>query len=61
MATAASAYTLSLHRLHLLSYFDYVYVLENGRVADEGDFESLRANSPVFQALWRHQEERVAG
>ena len=51
----------SLHRLHLLSYFDYVYVLENGRVADEGDFESLRANSPVFQALWRHQEERVAG
>ena len=51
----------SLHRLHLLSQFDYVYVLDNGRVADEGTFEYLRANSPVFQELWKHQEESVAG
>lgn len=51
----------SLHRLHLLSHFDYVYVMEDGRVVDEGTFGALRAGSPVFQELWRHQEESVAG
>ncbi len=51
----------SLHRLHLLSHFDYVYILDQGRVVDEGAFEHLRANSPIFQELWRHQEESVAG
>ncbi|MCB0598058.1 MAG: ABC transporter ATP-binding protein [Lewinellaceae bacterium] len=51
----------SLHRLHLLNQFDYVYVLENGRVVDEGTFEYLRANSLVFQELWKHQEESVVG
>ena len=48
----------ALHRLHLLSKFDYVYILENGRVIDQGTFEHLRANSPIFQDLWRHQEEK---
>lgn len=48
----------SLHRLYLLKYFDYVYVLRNGRVIDEGTFEGLRIQSPAFQELWRHQEER---
>ena len=51
----------SLHRLYLLKYFDYVYVLRNGRVVDEGTFEGLRLQSEAFQDLWRHQEsmERV--
>jgi ABC-type bacteriocin/lantibiotic exporter with double-glycine peptidase domain len=51
----------SLHRLYLLKYFDYVYVLRNGRIIDEGTFESLRLGSPPFQELWRHQEshERI--
>ena len=51
----------SLHRLHLLNQFDYVYILEGGKVVDEGTFEALRANSPAFQELWRHQEESVTG
>ncbi|MCB9053718.1 MAG: ABC transporter ATP-binding protein [Lewinellaceae bacterium] len=51
----------SLHRLHLLTHFDYVYILDQGRVVDEGTFEYLRANSSIFQELWRHQEESVAG
>ncbi len=49
----------SLHRLHLLSRFDYVYVMENGHIVDEGTFEHLKQHSPVFQELWRHQEEGV--
>jgi len=47
----------SLHRLHLPTKFDYVYVLQNGRIADEGTFESLRQHSPIFKDLWKHQEK----
>ncbi|MCB0632561.1 MAG: ABC transporter ATP-binding protein, partial [Lewinella sp.] len=47
----------SLHRLHLLTKFDYVYVLDKGRVADEGTFADLLQHSKIFQELWKHQEE----
>ncbi len=49
----------SLHRLYLLKYFDYVYVLSNGRIADEGTFEDLKRKSPVFRELWKHQDDRL--
>ena len=45
----------SLHRLHLLRYFDYVYVLQNGRIIEEGTLEYLQKNAPVFMELWKHQ------
>jgi len=48
----------SLHRLYLLSYFDYVYVLQNGRIVDEGTFADLKKQSAVFNELWKHQEEK---
>jgi ABC-type multidrug transport system fused ATPase/permease subunit len=44
----------SLHRLYLLCYFDYVYVLRSGRMVDKGTFEELKANSSIFKELWRH-------
>jgi ABC-type multidrug transport system fused ATPase/permease subunit len=47
----------SIHRLHQLPRFDYIYVLHQGRIAAEGSFEDLHAHSPVFRDLWRHQEE----
>ncbi len=47
----------TLHRLHLLTKFDYVYILQNGRIADQGTFEYLRQNSAIFQDLWKHQEK----
>lgn len=50
----------SLHRLHLLAKFDYVYVMDKGRIVDQGTFQELLRNSPVFQELWRHQEESMA-
>lgn len=49
----------SIHRLHLLAQFDYVYVLQQGRVVAEGTFEHLRDNSPVFQELWKHQKDTM--
>ena len=48
----------SLHRLYLLSYFDYVYVLQAGRIVAEGRFEDLKNTSSVFLDLWKHQEEK---
>ncbi|MEA5461945.1 ABC transporter ATP-binding protein [Arcicella sp. LKC2W] len=47
----------TLHRLHLLRYFDYVYILDKGVVVDEGTFLDLRNSSPIFQELWKHQED----
>ncbi len=47
----------SLHRLHLLRLFDYVYVMDQGRVVDEGTFEDLLEHSKAFQDLWNHQKE----
>lgn len=53
----------SLHRLYLLSHFDYVYVLQNGNIVDKGTFSELKLGSRIFQELWRHQEEKekIAG
>jgi ABC-type multidrug transport system fused ATPase/permease subunit len=46
----------ALHRLYLLRHFDYIYVLEQGRVVAEGSLADLQNHSPKFQELWRHQE-----
>ncbi len=50
----------SLHRLHLLTKFDYVYILKNGSVVAEGTFEELKRTSLVFKELWEHQVSEVA-
>lgn len=44
----------SLHRLHLLRDFDYVYVMDKGRILEEGSFEWLRKNGVKFNDLWLH-------
>lgn len=49
----------SLHRLYLLHYFDYVYVLKDGCIADKGTFEDLRRYSLVFKELWDHQVAEI--
>lgn len=56
-AFSDKAIVSALHRLHLLRHFDYVYVLDRGRVIAEGTFSDLLASSPHFRELWRHQEE----
>lgn len=54
---ADKAVVSALHRLHLLTKFDYVYVMEDGKVVDEGSFQYLRQESELFKKLWKHQEE----
>jgi ABC-type multidrug transport system fused ATPase/permease subunit len=58
-AFADKAVISSMHRLHLLAQFDYVYVLQQGCIVDEGTFEHLRENSPIFQELWKHQKDTI--
>ncbi|HWV72214.1 MAG TPA: ABC transporter ATP-binding protein [Pseudosphingobacterium sp.] len=58
-AFADKAIISSMHRLHLLAQFDYVYILQQGRIVDEGTFEHLRNNSSIFQELWKHQKDTV--
>lgn len=57
LAFTDKAVISSLHRLHLLPAFDYIYLMENGRIIAEGNFESLRKESEAFQEMWKHQEE----
>jgi ATP-binding cassette, subfamily B, bacterial len=35
------AFVSSMHRLHLLDQFDYIYILEKGKIVDEGTFDEL--------------------
>lgn len=49
----------SLHRLHLLQHFDYVYVMQNGRIVEHGTFSFLQQNGVVFKELWQHQEMKM--
>lgn len=58
-AFANKALISSMHRLHLLYQFDYIYVLKQGRIVAEGTFEYLREHSPVFQELWKHQKDNI--
>ncbi|MEO6915323.1 MAG: ABC transporter ATP-binding protein [Chitinophagaceae bacterium] len=45
----------SLHRLHLLPKFDYIYIMDKGQIIAEGTFVELLCNSPVFNDMWEHQ------
>jgi ATP-binding cassette, subfamily B, bacterial len=49
----------SLHRLHLLPLFDYIYILDKGRIVDEGTFVDLRQRSTVFADMWRPQSDAL--
>jgi len=57
LAFQDKAIVSALHKLHLLPKFDYIYILQDGQVIEEGTFETLRWTSPIFQELWKHQEE----
>ena len=49
----------SIHRLHLLEQFDYIYMLDKGSIVDEGSLEQLLNESDAFRALWEHQQSQV--
>lgn len=48
----------SIHRLHLLDKFDYVYLFSQGKIIGQGTFDEIKTN-PVFNKMWRryHKEK----
>ncbi len=42
----------SIHRLHLLPKFDYIYMFEKGKIVAEGTLEEIKKNSK-FKYIWR--------
>jgi len=40
----------SIHRLHLLDRFDYIYLFSHGKIIGEGTFEGIKSN-PVFRKM----------
>jgi len=42
----------SIHRLHLLNKFDYIYMFDNGKIVGEGTINEIRKN-PKFMSIWR--------
>ena len=49
----------SIHRLHLLENFDYIYLLDKGRIISQGSFHSLLANDEHFKNMWDSQQGPV--
>jgi ABC-type bacteriocin/lantibiotic exporter with double-glycine peptidase domain len=45
----------TLHRLHLLHHFDYIHVMHEGRIVEEGTLRYLLRNGEMFRKLWDHQ------
>ena len=42
----------SIHRLHLLEKFDYIYMFDKGKIIAQGTLSDLKKH-PTFQVLWR--------
>lgn len=47
------------HALNYCKYFDYVYLLSDGRILDEGDYQYISQTS-LFQNMMRQQEKQEA-
>ncbi|MFH1521945.1 MAG: hypothetical protein ABIF18_03220, partial [archaeon] len=42
----------SIHRLHLLNKFDYIYMFEKGKIIAEGNLDEIKKNSR-FRHIWK--------
>ncbi len=42
----------SMHRLHLLPYFDRIFYFENGKIVQTGSLAELLASNKRFRSLW---------
>ena len=43
----------SVHRLHLLDLFDYIYVISNGQIVQKGTLEELKKQKGQFLTIWK--------
>lgn len=47
----------SIHRLHLLSRFDKVIIMDKGRIVQTGSLNELKTEPGLFQTLWNKYQE----
>ena len=43
----------SVHRLHLLKMFDYIYLIDDGKIIEEGNLDDLLSQKGVFYNSWK--------
>jgi ATP-binding cassette, subfamily B, bacterial len=43
----------SVHKLHLAEMFDTIYVFDDGKIVESGDFNSLLINGGAFAQMWQ--------
>jgi ATP-binding cassette subfamily B protein len=48
------------HRASVLERVDHVLVLEEGRIVARGHHDELMKSSPIYQEIWRLQQEEAA-
>lgn len=48
----------SIHRLHLLNKFDYIYMFENGKIVAEGTLDEMKKNSKFLRMWNKHRGKR---
>lgn len=46
----------ALHRLHLLKYFDYIYIFDRGKVVAQGTLEEIK-KTQHFSRVWKKYNE----
>ena len=46
----------SIHKLHLLKNFDYIYIFDKGRIVAEGDLSTIKKD-PTFARMWKKYME----
>ncbi len=47
----------SIHRLHLLDKFDYIYLFSNGKIVGQGTFDEMKKN-PLFGKMWKKYNKK---